>query len=96
MITYNSILDNFSVSADYVIDKNCHIGEVFDNIQYDGELTMLGLLDSGNGLTKFNTGDLTFIQYQEIFNILDVSYCNNSTNNKNEEIYCQITKWHYL
>ena len=33
---------------------------------------MLGLLNSGNGLTKFNTGDSAFIQCQEICNILDV------------------------
>ena len=72
MIFYNPILDNFSVSENHLINKNCHIGEVFDNIQYDGGFTMSVLLDSENNPTKFDIGDSAFIQCQETFEILNV------------------------
>ena len=35
-IFYNPVLDSMSVSADFLLDKNCHIGEVFDCLRYDG------------------------------------------------------------
>ena len=33
MVFYNPILDSFSTSADYLVDKNCHVGEVFSSLQ---------------------------------------------------------------
>ena len=30
IIFYNLLLDNMSVSTEFLLDKNCHIGEVFD------------------------------------------------------------------
>ena len=33
-------MDSFCTSADYLIDKNRHVGEVFPSLQYDGGLTM--------------------------------------------------------
>ena len=39
MIFYNPILDSFSTSADYKLDCNRTIAEVFPSIRYDGGLT---------------------------------------------------------
>ena len=36
MIFYNPIPDSFCTSADFLIDKNRHIGEAFPSIRYDG------------------------------------------------------------
>ena len=36
MIFYNPILDSFCTSADFLIDKNLHIGEAFPSLRYDG------------------------------------------------------------
>ena len=36
MVSYNSILDIFSTLADYLVDKNRHVGEVFPSLQYNG------------------------------------------------------------
>ena len=40
MIFYNPIMDSFCTSADYLIDKNRLVGEVFPSLRYDGGLTM--------------------------------------------------------
>ena len=36
MVFYNPILDSFSTSTDYLVDKNRHVGEVFSSPWYDG------------------------------------------------------------
>ena len=35
MVFYNSIMDSFGISIDYLIDKNSHVGEVFPSLHYD-------------------------------------------------------------
>ena len=73
MIFYNPVLDRISVSADFLLDKNQHIGEVFDCLQYDGGLIMSMLSDGNTAPTKFNASDAAFIQCQETFDIIDVT-----------------------
>ena len=41
MVFYNSILDSCSTLADYLVDKNRHVGEIFPSLQHDGGLTHL-------------------------------------------------------
>ena len=62
-----------SVSADFLLDKNRLIGEVFDCLRYDGGLIMSVLSDGNTTPTKFNAGDAGFIQCQKTFDILDVT-----------------------
>ena len=73
MIFHNPVLDSMSVSADFLLDKNRLIGEVFDCLRYDGGLTMSVLSDGNTTPTKFNAGDAAFIQCQETFDIVDVT-----------------------
>ena len=73
MIFYNPVLDSMSVSANFLLDKNRHIGEVFNCLRYDGGLIMSVLLDGNSTPTKFNAGDAAFIQCQETFDIIDVT-----------------------
>ena len=72
MIFYNPVLDSMTVSVDFLLDKNQHIGKVFDCLRYDGGLTMSVLSGGNTSLPKFNAGDAVFIQCQETFDILDV------------------------
>ena len=97
MIFYNPVLDSMSVSADFLLDKNRHIGEGFDCLRYDGRLIMSVLLDGSSTPTKFNAGDTAFIQCQEIFDIIDVTVTI-PPHIKNKEIYytyCTTTKQIY-
>ena len=73
MIFYNPVFDSMSVLTDFLVDKNQQIGEVFDCLHYEGGLFMSIILDGNTPPSKFNVGDATFIQYQEIFDIFDVT-----------------------
>ena len=73
MIFYNHVFDSMSVLADFLLNKNRHTGEVLDCLRYDGGLTISVLLDENTTPTKFNAENAAFIQYQEIFDILDVT-----------------------
>ena len=33
MVFYNPIMDSFCTSADYLINKNCHVGKVFPSLR---------------------------------------------------------------
>ena len=72
-IFYNTVMDSMIISADFLLDKKQHVGEVFDCLRYDGGLIMSVLLDGNTTPPKFNIGDATFIQCQETFDIIDVS-----------------------
>ena len=61
MIFYNPILDSFCTSADFLIDKNRHIGEAFPSIRYDGRLTMSVMSNQDNGPIQYNVGDSVFV-----------------------------------
>ena len=39
MVFYNPLMDSFCTSADYLVDKNRHVGEVFPSLRYERELT---------------------------------------------------------
>ena len=73
MIFYNPVLDRMGVSADLLLDKNRHIGEVFDCLRYDGGLIMFVLSDGHATPIKFNAGDAVCIRCQETFDINDVT-----------------------
>ncbi len=70
MIFYNPILDSFCTSADFLIDKNRHIGEAFPSIRYDGGLTMSVMSNQDDGPLQYNVGESVFVQCQETFDIL--------------------------
>ena len=36
MVFHNPFMNSFCTSADYLIDKNRHVGEVFPSLRYDG------------------------------------------------------------
>ena len=69
MIFYNPELDSFCVSADYLIDKQRHIGEVFPSIIYDGGLTTKVISDKKDRPTKFTVDQLVFIQCKKTYDI---------------------------
>ena len=66
-----TILDNFSTSADYLVDKNCHVGEVFPSFQYDLGMTTSVLLEKSDAPTKSNIGEKVFVQDSETYDILE-------------------------
>ena len=71
MIFYNPNLDSLSTSANYLIDKNCHVGEVFLSLQYDGELTTSVMSEKSDAPTKFNIGENVFVQDSKTYDILE-------------------------
>ena len=73
MIFYNPNLDSFSTSADYLIDKNRHVGEVFPSLLYDGGLTTSVLSDKPDGPTKFEIGDKVFVQDSTTYDIMEAT-----------------------
>ena len=70
MIFYNLIMDSFCTSADYLNNKNRHVGEVFLSLQYDEGLTMSVLSGKGDPPTKFSIGDRVFMQDNKTYDIL--------------------------
>ena len=52
-MVFYPIRDSFSTSADYLVDKNRHVGEVFPSLQYDGGLTTSVLYEKSDAHTKF-------------------------------------------
>ena len=73
MIFYNPILDSFCTLADYLIDKNCHVGEVFPSLLYNGGLTMSVLSDKTDSPTKFAIGDRVFVQDSKTYDIMEAT-----------------------
>ena len=69
MFFSNSILDSFCTSADYLIDKNCHIGNVFPSICYDWGLVTSVILNGNDGPSKFDIDKSIFVQCQDMFDI---------------------------
>ena len=67
MVLYNPIMDSVCTSADYLINKNCHVGEVFSSLSYDGGLRMTILSGKDDTSTKFNIGDCVSMQDNEIY-----------------------------
>ena len=70
MVFYNPIMNSFYTSADYFIDKNCHVGEVFPSLCYDGGLTMSVLSGKDDTPTKFSIGERVFMQDNNMYDIL--------------------------
>ena len=64
-------MDSFCTSADYLIDKNRHVGEIFPSLQYDEGLTMSVLSGKDDTSTKFNISDCVFMQDNQIYDILE-------------------------
>ena len=73
MIFYNPTLDSFCTSADYLIDKNRHVGEVFPSLLYNGGLTTSVLSDKSDGPTKFAIGDRVFVQDNTSYDIMEAT-----------------------
>ena len=71
MIFYNPIMDSFCTFADYLIDKNRHVGEVSLSLRYDGGLTMSVLSGKDDTPTKFSIGDRFFMQDNKTYDILE-------------------------
>ena len=71
MIFYNPIMDSFCTSADYLIDKNRHVGEVFPSLRYDGGLTISILSGKDDTPTKFSIGERVFMQDNKTYDILE-------------------------
>ena len=71
MVFYNPILDSFSTSADYLLDKGRNIGDVFPSIRYDGGLVPSVLSNKGDKPVKFDIDERVFIQRQESYDILE-------------------------
>ena len=71
MVFYNPILDRFSTLADYLVDKNRHVGEVFSSLQYNGGLTSSILSEKPDAPTKFDIGEKVFVQDSETYDILE-------------------------
>ena len=69
MIFYNPTLDSFCTSADYLIDKNRHIGNVFPSIRYDGGLVTSVISNGNDGPSKFDIDESVFVQCQDTFDI---------------------------
>ena len=69
MIFYNQTLDSFCTSADYLIDKNRHIGNVFPSIRYDGGLVTSVISNGNDGPSKFDIDESVFVQCQDTFDI---------------------------
>ena len=70
-VFYNPLMDNFCTSADYLVDKNCHVGEVFPSLKYDGGLTTSVLSEKSDAPTKFLIGKQVFVQDNETHDILE-------------------------
>ena len=71
MIFYNPVMDSFCTSADYLIDKNRHVGKVFPFLRYDEGPTMSVLFGKNDTPTKFNFGDCVFMQDNQTYGILE-------------------------
>ena len=54
MMFYNPVLDSFSTSANYLLDKGRNIGDGFSSIRYDGGLVTSVLSNKDNKPMKFD------------------------------------------
>ena len=61
----------FCASADYLIDKNQYVSEVFPSLRYDRGLTMSVLSGKDVIPTKFSIEDCVFIQDNKMYDILE-------------------------
>jgi hypothetical protein len=70
MIFYNPILDSFSVSADYHLDKTRSIADVFLSIRYDGGLTTSVVSGRDDSPNTYVIGETVYVQQRDSDNIL--------------------------
>ena len=70
VVFYNSELDSFCMSADYILDQHHMIGEIFPSIRYNGGLITAVISDKNKGPPRFAIGESVFMQCQETFNII--------------------------
>ena len=82
MVFYNPIMDSFCTSADYILDKNRLVGEVFPNISYDGGLTT-SVISTSSGPTKFDINEKIYIQCQNTYDILEAMVITPPTSKSN-------------
>ena len=61
----------FCTPTDYIIDKNCHVGERFSSLCYNGGLTMSILSGKDEDPTQFNIGDRIYVQNKKTHDILE-------------------------
>ena len=71
MVFYNPVLDSFSTSADYLLDKGRNIGDVFPSLRYDGGSVIFVLSNKDDKPVKFDIDERVFIQCQESYDILE-------------------------
>ena len=71
MMFYNPVMDSFITSANYLINKNRHVGEVFPSLRHDGGLRMSKLSGKDDTPAKFNIGDCVFVQDNQTSDILE-------------------------
>ena len=71
----NLVLDSMSVSANFLLDKNGHIGEIFDCLRYDGELIMSVSLDGNSIPTKFNASNAKLFSFVGKTNTKRLHHC---------------------
>ena len=73
MIFYNPDLDSFCGSADFILDKRRHVGELFPQLIYDGGLCTSVVSQAEGTPTKFDIGQSVFVQCEETYNIFPAS-----------------------
>ena len=71
MVFYNPVLDSFSTSADFVLNKGRNISDVFPNFRYDRGLVTSMLLNKDDKPVKVDIDERLFIQCQESYDILE-------------------------
>ena len=72
MVFYNPVVDRFSTSADYLLDKGRNIGDVFPSIRYDGGLVTSVLSNKDDKPMKFDIDERVFIQCQKSYDRLAI------------------------
>ena len=70
MIFYNPELDSFCTSADYILDKQRLVGEVFPSIRYDGGLITSVISKEHDGTQSFSIGEKVYVQCQNTYDII--------------------------
>ena len=71
MVFYNPEMDSFCVSADYILDSERHIGDIFPSLRYDGGFVAKFISeDKDKNPSTYGIGDTVFVQCQETYDIL--------------------------
>ena len=72
MIFYNPKMDNFCVSADYLLDSEQKIGNVFPSMQYNEEFfAKFVSQEDDNSPPTYEIGDSVYVQCQNLYDIYE-------------------------